>query len=352
MIRDYVEAVSPRISLDDVRELTEGGDDASASRPRRRRASMALVVAAAVLALALVATLVIVPTGSPPPSAAAVLNEVAMVAASRPKGPVPHAHEYLYYEMTQGSVAATPASDGHASVLYRYTDAENTWVAPDGTGRQRIAFAPGTVVLPSQRAQWNATRTTVSPPSTSDTTFPTNLPTGIPTVGGPLVHTTGTSYVLSYLDINAFPTQPAALKRNIERYLAPSGAVSLFFFAGNALQVGARPALRAALFKVVEHLPGVTLLGRTKDASGRVGVGVALNSTPQLREILVFNPHTSAMLGDLTLTRKSTSVMGTVVPKGTLVGFTTYGSTGVTSSITHLPGGTKVPLTPSSTESR
>jgi hypothetical protein len=351
MIRDYVDAVAPRISLDDVRERMERGSDASAVRPERRHASVALVVAAAALALALVATLLIVPTGSPPPSAAAVLNEVAMVAAARPKGPVPHSHEYLYYEMTQGSVAATPVSDGHASVLYRYTDVENTWVAPDGTGRQRIAFAAGTPVLPSQRAQWNTLRATVGPSSTSDTTFPTSLPTGIPSVGGPLVHTTGTSYVLSYLDINAFPTQPAALKRNIERYLAPSGAISLFYFAGNALQVGARPALRAALFEVVEHLPGVTLLGRTRDASGRVGVGVALNSTPQLCEILVFNPHTSAVLGDLTLTRKSTSVLGTVVPKGTMINFTTYGSTGVTSSVTRLPGGTKVPLTSGRTSS-
>ena len=141
MIRDYVDAVAPRISLDDVRERMERRSDASAVRPERRHASVALVVAAAALALALVATLLIVPTGSPPPSAAAVLNEVAMVAAARPKGPVPHSHEYLYYEMTQGSVATTPVSDGHASVLYRYTDVENTWVAPDGTGRQRIAFA-------------------------------------------------------------------------------------------------------------------------------------------------------------------------------------------------------------------
>jgi hypothetical protein len=68
-----------------------------------------------------------------------------------------------------------------------------------------------------------------------------------------------------------------------------------------------------------------------------------MNSTPQLREILVFNPHTSAMLGDLTLTRKSTSVLGTVVPKGTLVNFTTYGSTGVTSSITRLPAEPRCP---------
>lgn len=63
MIRDYVDAAVPRVSLDDVLELAEGGSDASASRLRRRRAGVALVVAATVLALALVVTLILVPTG-------------------------------------------------------------------------------------------------------------------------------------------------------------------------------------------------------------------------------------------------------------------------------------------------
>jgi hypothetical protein len=38
-------------------------------------------------------------------------------------------------------------------------------------------------------------------------------------------------------------------------------------------------------------------------------------------------------------------VLGTVVPKGTVIDFATYGQTGVTSSITRLPGGTVVPMT-------
>jgi hypothetical protein len=114
--------------------------------------------------------------------------------------------------------------------------------------------------------------------------------------------------------------------------------------AGNVLQVGASPALRAALFKLVEQLPGVTVLGRTKDASGRFGTGVVM-TTPHLRDILVFNPHTSAVLGDLTVTVRSSSVLGTVVPKGTIIDFTTFGKTGVTSSTARLPDGTVVPLT-------
>jgi hypothetical protein len=345
MIRDHVDAVAPQVSLDDVSALIERGAAATLSGPRRQRVRVALVVAATTLVVALVTTLLIVPTGSPSSSAATALNEVAMVAASRPSGPVPHAHQYLYYEMTQGFVQTTPISAGQKSVLYRYTDTENTWVAINGTGRQRITYASPTVVLPYQRDQSSTSRAQLSPPSASDTTFPTTFSGGQP-VGGPLIRTGPTSYVLSYVDTAVLPTQPAALERYIERYygVPRSQATTVFFFAANNLAVGASPAVRAALFKVVERLPGVTLLGRTKDASGRVGVGVGLSTTPD-RLILIFNPHTSTVLGDLTVTMRSSKLLGTVVPKGTLINFTTYGTTGVTSSITRLPDGAEVPLT-------
>jgi hypothetical protein len=308
------------------------------------------VVAVAVvasLAVALVTALLIVPTRSPESSAAATLNEAARVAASRPGGPVPGAHQFLYYEMTQGGVQATPSWAGHSSVLYNDRETLDTWVAPNGSGRQRITSGPDTVVLPSQRAEWESPHTLVTPPTTSDTTFPTTFAGGHP-VGGPLVVPRGanSSYLLSSPDTARFPTQPAALERAIKKYfgVTAGGSSTIFFLAGDALQVGASPALRAALFKLVEQLPGVTLLGRTKDASGRVGVGVAL-STPHNRNILVFDPHTSAVLGELTVTRTKTSVLGTRVPKGTLISFTTFGKSGVTSSITRLPDGAVVPAT-------
>lgn len=347
MIKDYVDGVAPHVTLEDVWALTGGDRSAPAAKPRRRRVRVGVVVVVALLAAALVAALLIVPTGSPGSSAAATLNEAAQVAASRPSGPVPGAHEYLYYEMTQGGVQATPVSAGQKAILYHYAQTSDTWVAPNGSGRQRITSGPDTVVLPSQRAEWESSRYRVIPPTTSDTTFPTTF-AGIHPVGGPLIVPNGrqSSYVLSYPDTAKFPTQPAALERAIKKYFGVTGGGSstVFFLAGDALQVGASPALRAALFKLVEQLPGVTLLGRTKDASGRVGTGVAL-STSHFRDILVFNPHTSAVLGDLTVTVRSSSMLGTVVPKGTVVDFTTFGKTGVTSSITRRPNGTVVPLT-------
>src|SRR5580658_5912364 len=108
MIRDYADAVVPHVTVEDVWALTERDRVAPLAKAGRRRVRMGVVVVAAALAVALVAALLIVPTGSPQLSAAATLNEAALVAASRPRGPVPGVHEYLYYEMTQGGVQAIP----------------------------------------------------------------------------------------------------------------------------------------------------------------------------------------------------------------------------------------------------
>jgi len=346
MIRDHVNAVAQHVTLEDVWARTSGTFAARSAGPKRRSHRRAgVAVAAVALAGALVAVLVIVTAASPQSSAAATLNRAALVAASRPSGPVAGTRQYLYYEMTQGGIQATPSWDGHTSVLYNESETLDTWVAPNGSGRQRITYSPDTVVLSSQRAEWDGPHTLVTPPTTSDTSFPSTFAGSHP-VGGPLVIPSGTqsSYVLSYPATAKFPTQPAALERSIERYFHVNyeGTTSIFFSAGNILQVGASPTLRAALFKLVEQLPGVTLLGPTKDASGRVGVGVAL-STPHIRHILVFNPRTSAVLGELSVTRTKTSMLGTQVPKGTVIDFTTFGKSGVTSSITHLPGGGVIP---------
>jgi hypothetical protein len=220
MIKDYVDAVAPHVTLEDVWTRTTKDRAASrAAEPRRRRVRVGVAVVAVALVVAVVAALLIVPTGSPGSSAAATLNETALVAASRPSGPVPRAHEYLYYEMTEGSVQATPAPAGQKPILYHYTETLETWVAPNGSGRQRITYAPDTVVLPSQRAAWDTSPPRVIPPTTSVTTFPTTFAGSHP-VGGPLVvpHGKQSSYVLSYPDTAKFPTQPAALERAIEKY--------------------------------------------------------------------------------------------------------------------------------------
>jgi hypothetical protein len=68
------------------------------------------------------------------------------------------------------------------------------------------------------------------------------------------------------------------------------------------LQVPIRPALRAALFAVTGHLPGVSLERHATDLIGRPGVGISLllpvkDSASGLRLEFVLNPKTYEFLG-------------------------------------------------------
>jgi hypothetical protein len=88
---------------------------------------------------------------------------------------------------------------------------------------------------------------------------------------------------------------------------------------------------------VIEQLPGVKVLGPTKDEAGRPGLGIALDVGTGDRSVLVFNTKTSAVLGLKSLVGPSASVYGVPVPEGTLAGFTNFGPTSVVSSTSVVP---------------
>jgi hypothetical protein len=220
MIRNHVDAVAPHVTLEDVWARTGGTPAARSVGPRRRPHRAGLAVVAAALAVALVVALALVTTASPQSSAAATLNQAALVAASRPSGPVAGTHQYLYCDVTEGSVQATPGWTGHTSVLYNESETLETWVAPNGSGRQRITYSPDTVVLPSQRAEWDGPHTLVIPPTTSDTAFPTTFH-GTHPVGGQLVMPA----VRSRPTCSATPPQPSSRPSRLPSN-APSSATS------------------------------------------------------------------------------------------------------------------------------
>ena len=58
-----------------------------------------------------------------------------------------------------------------------------------------------------------------------------------------------------------------------------------------------RPKLRAALYEIVSTLDGVQLIGETTDELGREGIGVGYWDGENL-EVLIFDPSTSAILGE------------------------------------------------------
>src|SRR5258707_5906087 len=75
-----------------------------------------------------------------------------------------------------------------------------------------------------------------------------------------------------------FPTRPKALERAIVTRFehGRSRPSATFVYAATFLNAGSTAALRAALYRVIESLPGVQNLGRATDRLGRPGQGGGL----------------------------------------------------------------------------
>jgi hypothetical protein len=103
-------------------------------------------------------------------------------------------------------------------------------------------------------------------------------------------------------NLQALPTDPAALRalldaRKIEG--GPPGPAEDFVQIGDrSRETDASPALRAAIYKVAAAIPGVEVLGPARDRAGRLGIGLAYK-TSGARDELIFDPRTSALLGEL-----------------------------------------------------
>jgi hypothetical protein len=345
-IRDYVDIACPAVSVEEITaRLGSGEREGKRGEPPKRRRRRVALLSTAVSAVLVVVLIVQLLPGSGPHAgteAEAALARVASVAAAQPAGLTPGPGRYLYYETSQTMTASTPQPPAAQGFLFEQTRTTQTWVAPDGTGRQRITTSQPRLVFPNQHAAWEAAGShppLLLAPGIVDTRYPsTQAPNG-----GPLVTSHGAWY-LSYLNSSRFPTAPGALQKYMDRYFkiyrgSPSATFEL---AGNVLQVGARPALRSAIFGLIEHLRGVTLVGWTKDATGRSGIGVAIAGFGN-RTILVFDPNTSAVLGEKTVAVKTVSRLGALIPKGTVLGSETYGVTGIAPSTTKYPNGQSAP---------
>lgn len=331
-IREYVDTASPTVSIGEVESKIGRRAEQSPLGVRIRRTPRSALLFGVVAVVVVVLVFQLLPGSgtNPGTEADAALAQVASVAAARPAGVVPANGQYLYYETTQlVQMVGPPAPVGVRQFLFEAKETIQTWVAPDGSGRQRIVVGKPELAFPADERAWIAAG---SPRAFLPEGVDREYPSAEPPNGGPLVESQG-KYFLSYLDSAKFPTQPAALQTYMDRYFQITGGSSTTFqLAGTFLQVGARPALRSALFQLIEHLRGVFLLGPTKDASGRTGTGVAVDGFGN-RYILVFDPTTSAVLGEKVVSTKTVVQAGQVIPRGTLVASTTFGPTGVVSSI-------------------
>ena len=274
--------------------ITEPPRTADPGRRLRRRLTVSAAGTAAAAGLAVAVTMAILP-GSPmaaQPAAAAVLDQVAATAASQPSGPVLGPGQYFYVKsldtvgvpnmeesmlggpVTTGvpTIVTQPQSGGpvtYGGVDHICTMIRELWFAPDGSGR--MVWTPAG--HQSTSAALGCHTVTQTMPANNAHANPY-----FPLVGTPL------------------PTDPAALERVVEqRYADGTPDVTTFTAVSELLEVSQAPAVRAALYGVIERLPGIMNLGPMKDRLGRHGIAVGFMDSGTRYEI-IFDPATSAVL--------------------------------------------------------
>jgi len=335
----------------------------------RRRVAVGAAIATVVAGLlALVGSL---PTGAghggpldvPVASAAVVLDRAAQ-AALRAMTVAPGRGEYGFVEVQTGSVIGTgpaigPGQPRRWNVWVRLSETRSDWYSANGSGRERTVLRSTRFLTRQDRAIARAHHTTLRQLTT---TFPRLVDGAAP--AGTLL----TAGILPYWQMNRLPTQPATLRRALERLLVASAPnrtpgpmmrqlqshpSQLFSPISQFLFLPTSPQLRAALFRVLAQLPGVQLLGHRRDRLGRAGIAVAITQggPDRVREELLFDPSTSNVLQIETVLLRNggRSTVGgdrvPTMPPGTIVAYTDLLSRGVVHSIAHLPGGQRLPLT-------
>jgi hypothetical protein len=238
-------------------------------------------------AVALAALLVIV--GAPwrtrelsTANAAALLNDLASIAAAQPAAQTTTAgYRYTKVESTYLNMMVLSGGDVIAALGPKTRE---MWIAADGSGRIRETSGDVTFLNERGRTAWVAMG---SPP----------LNRAINEDFGPRG--------LSYEDLALLPTDPGALAVVIRERAARTKVPiddEMFVVIGDLLrQQEAPPKVRSALYKVAAGIPGVELIGDARDHAGRQGVAVAKTSSYtglRQRNVLIFDPRTSALLGE------------------------------------------------------
>lgn len=272
----------------------------AAARTRRRYRLAVPVLAGACAIVALALTFMYAPARHDG-TAAAVLGQAALTAARQPAATVPGPGQYVYVETIEGQ------RDG-AGICVQTV---RVWAAPDGSGREVASAPTGPFChggIPSQ-------------------TFRKGQGIG----------------VTMYPDAADLPTDPARLEQFIVRHFEGSAredVAATFDFAGTFLQAGAPPQVRAALYRLIQGLPGIEALGPMTDRLGRHGTGVGFTEYG-VRDVLIFDPVTSAVLereGIAVDPAKIDMPPGEArFSSGEVINYTVYRASGVVNSIGAVP---------------
>jgi len=292
---------------------------------------------AAVLALALaVAMAVAVPlslhggAANPTSAAAAVLHRAARAAATAggPRQLRPGEYWYVksYDTIASAVVAAPPSVPGRERVIVDAltTTERQVWIGVDRPGLiiTRIT-RPITFLSAAARQQWIRWG---RPPQLTPTAQAAVPPD---------------SFIRPYRQLQALPSNVNALWRMLNHYptrVAAEKDAEIFTDLGDLLRENPIPAkVRAAIYLAAARIPGIQMLGLTHDGIGRPALAVAINDRFHgLWDELLFDPHTSALLGESSVVVKPPSSYH--VKPGTVRTGSTYLDSGIVERIGQVPG--------------
>jgi hypothetical protein len=304
-------------------------------RPRlrgRRLGPLGALGIAASLGVAVALALLLRGGAANPTSAAAAVLQRAAHAAAASGGPRQlRPGEYWYvksYDTSAGAlVAARPSVRGGLRVIVDalQTTERQVWLGVDRPGLivTRVT-RPITFLSVAAREQWIR----YGRPRQITPTGRTLLPAD--------------SFIRPYRQLQALPSKVDALWRVIERGAGKGSPAwkrhEMFIEIGDLLREDPIPAkVRAALYLVAARIPGIRMLGVTHDGIGRPALAVALNdSLYGMREELLLDPHTSALLGESQVVVKPPASYH--VAPGTVRTGSTYITSGIVERIGQVPG--------------
>ena len=302
-----------------------------APRRRRTRPAVSTVVTGLVVVAAATALLLVNLPGSADRSStgqggarsgsvAAILAAAAVAAghgagAGHPPGP----GQYLYVQ----EIDAKGLSNNSTQACPVAPMTVHAWVAVDGSGRQIGTF----------------------PARCSGMDFDQTYTRG----GLPW-------WLYGVVQADTLPTSSKALERAIVRRFehGHSRPSATFVYAATFLNAGSTAKLRAALYRVIESLPGVQNLGPATDRRGRHGQAVGL-VTSGTREVLIFAPASTVVLEQEMVAVAPEQSGNNMLPAGTVMQYTEYLRAGVvnsdTATLSATPGSathsaTRTPATP------
>jgi hypothetical protein len=299
-------------------------------RPARpaRLAGLGLAGALAAVAAGIVLALSLHGGAANPPSAAAVVLQRAARVAEAAGGPRQlRPGEYWYVKSvwtTPGVQLAEPTGRGSDTIVNALSTYERqAWIGLDRPGRvESHVVGPITFLSAAARRQW----------------IRGGRPRALPGYNGSLPPN---AFIEPYRKLLRLPSNVDALWQLLYRGAGNGSAAwkrhEMFTEVGDFLREDPIPAkVRAALYRVTARIPGIQVLGLTRDGIGRPALAIALNDTLYgERSELLFDPKTSQLLGERSVLVKPPPAYH--VKPGTVDEAATYITSGIVERIGQVP---------------